>query len=221
MNICTQAPGREAMSEAHSISPFIPTSGQLQLVAQKYGVYRGKSLADVGCGDGKWLQPLKQRGLAVQGMEERKRLSAEPTPELIIGSPAAAVPWAAHSLDRIVLRGTSVLECPPFGPEILIALANLGSSLKRSGRLLIPVAGEDSPDVQTWGQQLAIFPGTTRVVTISSGLKAYLTLAFLFGGNHRLTLVEFAPHRRLTSRLEWHRLAREAVLRRMQPPAAA
>jgi hypothetical protein len=209
------------MPEAHSISPISMTIGQLQLVARKYGAYRGKSFVDVGCGDGKWLHPLKQSGLAVQGMEERKRTSGEPSSEIVIGSPAAAVPWGAHSLDRILFRGTSVLSAPQFGPEILIALANLGSALKRSGRLLIPVAGADSPDVQTWEQQLSIFPGVTRVTTISSGITAYLTLAFLFGGNHRISLVEFAPHRRLTSRLEWHRLAREAVLGRMQPPAAA
>jgi hypothetical protein len=159
--------------------------------------------------------------LPVQGLEEKPQASAQPNAAVTLGSPAASVPWSAHSLDRILFRGTSPFQAPEFSPELMIALANLGSALKPKGKLLIPVSGPDGEDAARWQRQLAVFPGTARIRELSSGLRAYLALAFLFGGLYRACVLEFTIARKPVSRLEWHRLAREAVLSRVQPPAAA
>lgn len=197
------------------------SSGQLDLIARSCGLYSGRSLVDVGTGDGAWVRKLAAQGRAIRGMEERKHASAAADAIIAIGSPAAAVPYAAHSVDAILFRGTSVFQADAFQPELLIALANLGSSLKPRGALLIPLGQDPAVDAARWESQLGIFPGSCRVRNLSTGVLSYLTLSFLWRGVHAVSLLEFRVNRRVESRLEWHRLAREAVLRRLQSPAAA
>lgn len=209
------------MSEAVSVPRLALSVGQLHLIARKYGVLSGRSLADVGCGDGGWVRKLRQRGCKITGMEEPALSIGVGDDAVTIGSPAATVPWGSHTLDSVLLRGTRARDVEQASPEGMIALANLGSSLKPKGRLLIPVAEAGAAEIQFWQDQFRAFPGTVRVRTITSGLRAYLTLGFLFGFNYRVVLVEYRAPRRQISRLEWHRLARAAFLSRMQPPAAA
>ncbi|SFI28417.1 class I SAM-dependent methyltransferase [Planctomicrobium piriforme] len=206
------------MSEGSGINV---TTGQLNLIARRYGVFTGSSLLDVGCGDGAWVSQLRKRSLAVQGLEERQQASAAPVDGIAVGSPAATVPGAAQSFDRVLFRGTSVRQATAFQPELMIALANLGSVLKPHGRLLIPVAADNQTEIEKWQSMLSIFPGSIRVRQLSSGIAAYLTLAFLFGGNHRVTVVDLNVQDKQVSRLEWHRLAREAVMQRMRKNEAA
>lgn len=204
------------MSDRPAAAPL--SAGQLNMIARQAGLFRGRTLVDVGTGDAVWLRNLAQRKLPIRGMEERKRTAVAADESMTIGSPAAAVPYAAHSIDTILFRGTSVFEQAAFQPEVMIALANLGSSLKPRGTLWIPVT---SGQTQHWQQQLEIFPGTVRVRSLKAGLMDYLTLAFLLQGLQAVDVIEFRAHRKVETRLEWHRLAREAVLKRMQSPAAA
>jgi len=200
-------------------SDFNLSPGQLSLLAKRYGVTNGTSLLDVGCGDGSWVLKLRAQGLNIQGIEERHRTTAPPTEAIAIGSPAASLPGSAHSLDRVLFRGTGLFSASAFDPELMIALANMGSMLKPHGRLVIPTRNE--AEIERWTSMLSIFPGTVRVRRLSSGLSAYLTLAFLFGGMHQINVVDLNVQDRQVSRLEWHKIAREAVLKQTRPAEAA
>lgn len=201
------------------------SQGQLNLIARKMGLFSGKTFVDVGCGNGEWISPLQARGLKISGMEEKGRTTAPASDWLHLGTPGAAVPWEAHTQDTVLFRGTSIFEAKEFSPELMIGLANLGSSLKPMGRLVIPVQSTTPQDLEAeltrWKKQLSVFPGTFRSRMLSNGLMGYLTLAFLFGGNPQVSIIEFQVSRNVESRLTWHRLAREAVMAHMQSNAVA
>ncbi|WP_437204160.1 methyltransferase domain-containing protein [Planctomicrobium sp. SH664] len=209
------------MSEIGGVPQSLLSAGQLQFLARKYGAAAGRLFVDVGCGDGSGLLALKQRGMNVLGMDEKQNGAQAGSDLISLGSPAASIPWGAHSVDTILFRGTSSYSAGPFSPERMIALANLGSSLKARGALVIPLAAVNDPSAAEWQSQLQTFPGEFRVRTVSTGLLEKITLAFLFRGLHSVAVAEFRVGRSPVSRLEWHRLAREAVMQRMQPPAAA
>ncbi len=206
------------MSEA---SEIMLSQGQMNLIAQRYGVTKGASLLDVGCGDGAWVLKLRAQGANISGIEERHRTNVEAEEAIAIGSPAASLPGSAHSLDRVLFRGTTQFTAPSYAPELMIALANMGSMLKPHGRLIIPVHSGNQAEIDRWTSMLSIFPGTVRVRNLSSGISAYLTLAFLFGGMHQVTVIDFSVHNQQVSRLEWHKIAREAVLKQVRPQEAA
>ncbi len=202
-----------------SQNPIQLSQGQLDLIAKRYGISAGVSLADIGCGNGEWVQQWIRRGAKVQGLEEASRMTAVVGEGISAGSPAASLPYAVHSLDRVLFRGTSAYTQSAFHPELMIALANMGSLLKPHGRLVIPVSNE--AEAERWTSMLSIFPGAVRIRQLSSGISAYLTLSFLFGGAHKVTVVDLNIQDKQVSRLEWHRLAREAVLKQTQTPNAA
>jgi hypothetical protein len=202
-------------------SESILTAGQLNLIGRRYGIPAGTSLLDVGCGDGNWVLQQRARGLNVQGLEERSRISGEPGEAVVIGSPASKVPGEAQSWDRVLFRGTGLFDAPEFQPELMIALANLGAALKPHGHLIVPVNANSIHDVERWKRILAVFPGLVRVRQFKTGLSAYLTLSFLFSGVHQVTVVDLSIRDQQVSRLEWHKRAREAVMRRAQSGEAA
>lgn len=205
-----------SVGSEHLLSP-----GQLNLIAKRYGAFNGTSLLDVGCGNGEWVSQLRGQGVKIQGIEERQRTCAEAGEALAIGSPAASLPGSAHSFDRVLFRGTSLFSANAFDPELMIALANMGSVLKPYGRLIIPIAQDNEAEFTHWNSMLSIFPGEIRARRLTSGLSAYLTLAFLFGGVHTVSVLDFHVGNRQVSRLEWHKLAREAVLKQVRTPEAA
>lgn len=210
--------------EAGSVSRPELSLGQLNLIARKFGVASGKSLVDVGCGSGDWLTAWRQQGRTISGMEEKSGGSAISNDAVILGSPAAAVPWEPHSQDTILFRGTSIFTAPEYSPELMIGLANFGSSLKSRGRLLIPLSNTPAvaeAELIRWKGQLAVFPGTIRSRVLTPGLMHFLTLAFLAGPAAPVTVIEFQINRQLNSRLEWHQLARNAVMSRLNSTAVA
>ena len=208
------------MSDRKIIFPELK-QGHINLLARRYGAFTRRSILDVGCGDGVWVQQLRRRGALISGLDDQQQGSDQ---EGVIhrGSPAASIPFAAQSCDVVLIRGTALFRHPEGNPEITIALANLLSCLKPKGRLVIPVSGPEDPATDLWKRRLDPFPVRDRMKTWSGGLIAWLTLASLFGRDHRVTVQEFVIGRKPISRLEWHRLARKAVLSAMQsPPAAA
>lgn len=197
------------------------TPGQLNLIAQRYGVSGTNPLLDVGSRDGQWISKLRERGVAAVGLEERHLTTATPSDTFTIGSPAANLPGATHSYQCVLFRGTSLIEAEAFHPELMIALANMGSMLKSNGRLVIPVPSNNEAVVTRWKSMLEQYPGRVTIRQHSTGLMGYLTLAFLFGGMHSVTVVELNVQNQNISRLEWHKAAREAVMRRLKQQAEA
>jgi len=213
------------MVEAGTKSQHGLSLGQWTLIARKLGAFSGKPVADVGCGDGQWVTSANARGATLLGMEEKLAASGPSHEKITVGSPSAAVPWESHSLDAILLRGTSLMQSPRYSPELMIGLANLGSSLKANGRLVIPLLSSNPQEIDAeltrWKSQLSIFPGTFRTRQLSTGMMGYLTLAFLFGKTAQVNVIEFHVSRKVVSRLEWHKLARTAVMSHMNNPAVA
>lgn len=209
------------MPDRAGVSESVLTLAQWTLLARRAGAFSGKAFLDVGCGEGSRLRPLAQKGLKVRGLDESTRGARSGDDVVHVGSPFASVPVESHSLDAILFEGTTAFTAASFSPEAMIALANLGASLKPKGKLLIPVSSEDGEQAEHWKRQLAVFPGTVRVRTLSTGIMGYLTLAFLFGRAAKVSVIEFTVQRKPLSRLDWHRLAREAVMQKMNPPAAA
>ncbi|MCA9084785.1 MAG: methyltransferase domain-containing protein [Planctomycetaceae bacterium] len=209
------------MSDGHALVPAPLNDRQLNLLARKFGACSGRSFVDVGCGEGQWLKALQVKGARVQGMDDPSRGAVALDGVILPGSPAANVPWESHSLDTVLLRSPQFFGAETFSAELIIALANLLSSLKPGGRLIVPVSSVDSLAAKSWQAEFRLLPGKAITRTVSTGLMGYLTLEFLFRPTAPVHLVEFRTMRQSPSRLEWHRIARAIVQSRMQSPVAA
>jgi SAM-dependent methyltransferase len=200
------------MSDRDGIFPSL-TDRQLDRIARRCGGGRGPIL-DVGCGQGDWLVRRSRRGQPIQGLDDHSPTD-RPTPEGIhIGSAAASIPFPSHSFRMVLLRGTAPFERTESGPEVTIALANLLSCLKPKGRLVIPLPADRSEAVPLWTARLHLFPVRMREREITAGWLARSTLVALILGAPPVRVLEFRIGRKPISRLEWHRLAREAILGR-------
>lgn len=207
------------MPDRSAVAHLDLTKKQYFFLARKLGCFSNRPLLDVG-GDGLWISELVRRGAKLHGIIDQ---SAENLPETVsVGSPAGSIKPAAHSMHRVLVRDLEVFQENRVGPETTIALANLLSCLKPRGRMIIPVASIDDEEFVLWKERLAGFPGKLNQRILKTGLGDYLSLAFLLRGIHQISVLEFILNRKPVSRLEWHRLAREAVMQRMQrSPAAA
>jgi len=194
------------------------------------GLFRARRILDVGCEDGRLVRHLQAAGRQAAGIDDRSGLDP-----LIAGladahhrSLAGGFPFAPHHFDAILIRGARIYSGDLLNPEASIATANVLSSLapRRKAVFLAPQLAGDTP-LSAWiaGLQahLAPFPGTVEVSQYVDGWEKWLSLEWLIG-RHRhidLTLVTFTAARKLVSRLEWHQLARQAVMSRLRQAAAA
>jgi SAM-dependent methyltransferase len=192
------------------------------------GVFSARRILEVGCEDGRLVRHLQAQGRQAAGIDDRPGVDP-----LITGladthhrSLAGGFPFAPHHFDAIVIRGSKIYSGDLLNPEASIATANLLSSLaprRRAIFLATHLAG-DSP-LDTWidslHAHLAPFPGAVEVSQYVDGWEKWLSLEWLIG-RHRhidLTLVTFTAARKPVSRLEWHQLARQAVMGRMRSAA--
>lgn len=194
------------------------TTKQLNFLARKLGCFAKHSLLDI-CSDGSWITEISRRGGTIQAITDRA--DAEVAGLIMFGSPAASIQQEVHSVHRVLIRDHQVFDGNAVNPETTIALANLLSCLGKRGRLVIPLAELGGEEQQLWQVRLAGFPGRISTRTYKTGLLDYLNLSFLLRGIHQISVLEFAIDRKLNSRLEWHRLAREAVMQRQAASSAA
>lgn len=209
------------MPEGEGIFPSSLSDRQLDRIARSCGGGTGKRILDVGCGEARWVARRLHRGQPASGLEDRHPANQERAEGIHIGSPAASIPFPSHSCHMVLLRGTALFSRTEDGPEVTIALANLLSCLKPKGRLVIPLGNDVRNVVALWTERLHPFPVRTRQREISSGWVEKLTLVHLIFSAPPVSVLEYRIGRKPISRLEWHRLAREAVLERARPSEAA
>lgn len=190
---------------------------QLNLLARRLGSFSGRHVLDVSANSSAWVVQTRKRGGTISGIVDSTDITDEC---LTCGSPAASISHPAHSVNSVLIRDNALFEQPSSTVETTIALANLLSCLKSRGRLIMPVT-----DIETsrslWTMRLDGFPGTLRSRELKTGLMDYVTLAFLVRGIHSIPILEFTIGRQLLSRLQWHQLARDAVMKRAATSSAA
>lgn len=192
------------------------------------GVFSARRVLEVGCEDGRLVRLLQAQGRQAAGIDDRPGLDP-----LIAGLAdthhrglAGGFPFGPHHFDAIVVRGSKIYSGDLLNPEASIATANLLSSLapRRRAMFLAEQLAGDMP-LEAWiaslQAHLAPFPGTVEVSPYVDGWEKWLSLEWLIGRNRdvNLTLVTFTAARKPVSRLEWHQLARQAVMGRLRPAA--
>ena len=207
------------MPERSATSSRDFTKKQFYFLTRKLGCFSKRPVLDLGA-NGTWATDVARRGGTIQAIVDD---AADAPPEgITVGSPTGSIPQPVHSIHRILIRDLSLFESDEVTPETSIAIANLLSCLKPRGRMVIPVAELEGSEQQLWTERLHGFPGRLTTRVYKTGLIDTLSLMFLFRGKHEIPVIEFTVERKPISRLEWHRLAREAVMQRMQKsPAAA
>lgn len=175
----------------------------------------GISLLDVGCGDGAWVQKLRGMGVLATGLDASSQQA--PQDGIVLVPLAGNLPITVQSIDIAIIRGTELLASETNSPETTIALANLLSVLKPGGKLLV-AAGESGA---LWQSRLSPFHLVGQVRQFQMGLLSWLTLAPLLNPGGSVEILEFKLSATPTSRLEWHRMAREAIMPPRRSPAAA
>ncbi len=145
--------------------------------------------------------------------------SAPSTPtapgQVLIGDVAGGMPVSAHSVDGVILRTAKTFRAGLGTPEALLGAANLLSCLKPHGSLL--VLGQPGESLQGWQDLLAAFPVKLSQSEYRDGLGWWLSLQWLKGSAQvQLPMLRAELGQDAMSRLQWHRLVRELIMKRMQ-----
>ncbi len=149
--------------------------------------------------------------------------SAPSTPtapgQVLIGDVAGGMPVSAHSVDCVILRSARTFRAGLGTPEALLGAANLLSCLKPNGSLLI--LGQPGESLQGWQELLTAFPIQLSQSEYRDGLGWWLSLQWLKGSPQvQLPVLRAEIGKGGLSRLQWHRLVRELIMKRMQAPRA-
>lgn len=128
-------------------------------------------------------------------------------PEVQSATLHQSVPFLAQSFDAVVVQQTANFEMSLASPEACTATANLLATLKPHGVLIYC----GSREFAQMKQLLSEFPGKGLHKTLGNGglLRWMLRLAGLVKPG--LPALQFTIPQEPISRLEWHRLARQAV----------
>ena len=150
--------------------------------------------------------------------------SAPSTPTLpgqvLIGDVAGGMPVTAHSVDCVVLRSAKTFTSGLATPEALLGAANLLSCLKPQGSLL--VLGHPGESLQAWQELLSAFPIQVSQTEYSDGIGYWISLQWLRGSAQvQMPILRAEIGKDAISRLQWHRLVRELIMKRAQTTAKA
>ena len=180
---------------------------------------------EVGCGDGRLVALLREKGIAAEGLDDRSH-NAAAAKNLHFVALTAPPPFSPQSFDLVLFRGSRAHDGALRTPEACTGTANLLSCLKPGGRMILldpdqPSSGQKpNPErIRTWHDHLSAFPGEFHVQAYSEGLSRFLTLRFLFQPALDVNILTFTLPAVAITRLEWHRRAREAVTK-LQKKAA-
>lgn len=143
-----------------------------------------------------------------------------PSEQVLIGDVAGGMPVAAHSVETVVVRSARTFDKGLDTPESLLGVANLLSCLKAQRSLL--VVGSAGHDFMGWRSLVSGLPVKVTDVSYRDGLSWWLGLQFLKGSPQvQLSALRLEIGQELISRLQWHRLVRELILKRSSHRTAA
>ncbi|MCA9077711.1 MAG: hypothetical protein KDA93_21980 [Planctomycetaceae bacterium] len=210
------------MSAAHSAA--VPAARLVKDLTRRYRLTSASKLLDIG-GDGHFVDGLRTRGVTAFGLFDGAAPPRDPyanQPALIEmpqRQPAVlhqGIPFPAQSFECVLLRQTKTYDGSLASPEACTATANLLASLKPGGVLLwcVPVSRDELVS------HLSAFPGQPQSVKLGTGgIAGALLRTIGIGRNSGLPAVEYRLPKEPISRLEWHRIARQAVMSAQQPAA--
>lgn len=168
-----------------------------------------------GCAD--VVRLLDRSGARAAGIDDSAGNNQEPG-QVHFGSVAGGFPFPPQAFDLVLLGPCRAFEQGLKGPEPLIAMANLLSSLKTRGRLVwLNTIDAPHPGGEEPATGLSQFAGDVTVSDYHDGWERFLSLEWLLGRHRhiRLQLTTLTVPRKPISRLNWHQLARDAALGRL------
>lgn len=140
--------------------------------------------------------------------------------QVLIGDVAGGMPVPAHSVDCVVLRSAKTFTAGLGTPEALLGAANLLSCLKPQGSLL--VVGQPGESLQAWHDLMSAYPVQVSQADYKDGIGYWLTLQWLKGSSQiQMPVLRAEIGKESISRLQWHRLVRELMMKRAQTAKAA
>lgn len=118
-----------------------------QLLFELLGPVTGKTLLDVGCGDGALASELARRGAVVTGVDPdpamiaaaRRRAAKENVQLRLVEAKSEVLPFRDHEFDCIL-----VVAALCFVPDANLAIAEIARVLKPGGQLIIGELGSQS-----------------------------------------------------------------------------
>ena len=184
----------------------------LKSLARTAHVQTGGTVLEVGPLRPDAMQDWAKLGLTSTALTDTAPSVPSPPGQVLIGDVAGGMPVTAHSVDCVILRTAKTFQAGLTSPESLLGAANLLSCLKPNGSLLVLAP----PDLNAWKDLLSAFPVKVSEGQYHDGLMYWLTFQFLIGRQIQLPFLRAEIGKDAISRLQWHRLVRELVMKRMQ-----
>ena len=211
----------QLMAEQHSVENGVTTLPLrvLKSLARTARVRSGGSVLEVGPVRATAMPDWISLGLQPLALTDSAPSTPTAPGQVLIGDVAGGMPVSAHSVDGVILRTAKTFRAGLGSPEALLGAANLLSCLKPNGSLL--VLGQPGESLQGWQDLLAAFPVKLSQSEYRDGLGWWLSLQWLKGSAQvQLPMLRAELGQDAMSRLQWHRLVRELIMKRMQAPRA-
>jgi len=115
-------------------SDIEPDDFELQAVMQALGAVQGRSILDLGCAKGRFVQALSMRGARMVGVDPAWSLlrAAAPHGSPLVQSSATSLPFASGVFDALVC-----VEVVEHIPDIDRAVAEMSRVLRPGGRAIL------------------------------------------------------------------------------------
>ena len=192
------------------MSAEFPARRLAKAIVRQLKLPRCAQVLHVGCGNGEVVGLLRQSNIEAYGLFDgppRERTSDAEAPEVQPTIVHQSIPFPAQSFEAVVLQRASSYDGLLSTPEACTATANLLAILKPDG-VLIDCGTHDFGAMQ---QHLDQFPGKGSQLMLGTGGLLHLSLRLCGLAKPGLPALKYViPHEPI-SRLEWHRIARQAV----------
>lgn len=210
------------MAEQHSVETGVSTLPLrvLKSLVRTAKVRAGGAILEVGPVRATAMPDWIALGLQPLALTDSAPSTPTAPGQVLIGDVAGGMPVSAHSVDCVILRSAKTFRAGLGTPEALLGAANLLSCLKPNGSLL--VLGQPGGSLPEWQNLLAAFPIKQSQSEYRDGLGWWLSWQWLKGGAQvQLPYLRAEIGKEPMSRLQWHRLVRELMMKRVQAPSKA